>query len=339
LPKRRQSKIPTPAWEKDHNVIGKGLAGRSAQFYAVAGVIALVVVALGIVAYAVITDEISDRNRPGSTAVQVEDRKYSLEDFTARVDTFVQQAGGTGQVPVESYQNVIPAVQEQLVEEQVLVRYTGEMGLSATDDEINDEIATRMGINKEDATFATRFQEELNRTGFTEGEYREQAVAGILRRKALEKFKTEVPANGEQINYRVIQVQSQTEADQIRAQLEGGADFGALAREKSLDEASKENDGNVGWTVRGVLNQSVEDLLFAQEPGAITTYPTTDAVYVYQVLERVPDRPIEDAQKDTLSQTKYEEWFREKRDTLTIKEFDLENEDNVIFILNRVWPS
>ena len=108
MPKRRQSKIPTPAWEKDHNVIGNRLAGRSPQFYALGGVIALVVVALGIVAYAVVSDEIEDRNRPGSTAVQVDDRKYSLEDFTTRVESFVQQNGGVGQITAQSYQNILP---------------------------------------------------------------------------------------------------------------------------------------------------------------------------------------------------------------------------------------
>ena len=126
------------------------------------------------------------------------------------------------------------------------MRFASEMGLSATEDEIQDEIASRMGINKEDPTFATRFQEELNRTKSTEDEYREVATAAVLRRKALEKFKNDVPASTEQINYRQIAVASQTEADDLRAQIEGGADFAALAKEKSLDSATKENGGSAG---------------------------------------------------------------------------------------------
>jgi foldase protein PrsA len=338
LPKRRQSKIPTPAWEKDHNVIGNRLGGRPAQFYALAGVIALVFVALGIVAYSVVSDEIADRNRPGSTAVQVQDRKYSLDDFTTRVESFVQQNGGVGQITAQDYQQVLPLVQEQLVEEQILVRFASEQGLSATEDEILDEVASRMGINKEDPTFATRFQEELNRTDSSETEYREVATAAVLRRKALEKFKNDVPASAEQVNYRVIAVKEQEEADAIRDQLDAGGDFAAIAKEKSLDTATKEAGGTVGWTARGVLDKAVEDHLFAQEINKVTTYPTSDNIYVYQVTEKSADRPLEDAQKTTLGETKYGDWFNEKRKTLVIKEFDAEDTDNVIYILKRVWP-
>jgi parvulin-like peptidyl-prolyl isomerase len=243
-----------------------------------AGVIGLVVVALGIVAYAVISDEIEDRNRPGSTAIKVDDRKYSLDDFTSRVESFVQQNGGTGQITIEAYQSVLPAVQDQLIEEQILVRFASEMGLSASDDEILDEIASRMGINKEDPAFQTRFQEELARTGNSEDEYREVATAAILRRKALEKYTAEIPASAESVNYRLITVASQEEADAIRSEIEAGGDFAAIATERSLDTATKESGGNVGWTPRGVLDKAIEDHLFAQEINKVTTYPTSENI-------------------------------------------------------------
>ena len=337
--KRRQSKVPTPAWERDHGTIGNRALSRSGQFYALCGVIVLVAVALGIVAYAVVADEIADRNRPDSTAVQVDSRKYSLDDFTTRVDSFVQQNGGPGQIPLESAAQAIAAVQEQVIEEQILVRYAGELGLAATDEEIQDEYASRMGINKEDATFPTLLQEELDRTGMTEEEYKEVATAAVLRRKVLEKFKTEVPASAESVHYRQILVTTQAEADEIRRQLDAGADFATLAKEKSLDAATKENGGDAGWIPRGVLDKSVEDHLFGREPNQITTYPTSSNVYLYQVIEKSADRAVEDAQKTTLSETKYGDWFEEKRGTLAIKEFDFDNADNVIYLRDRVWPS
>jgi parvulin-like peptidyl-prolyl isomerase len=336
--KRRQHKIPTPAWEREHSALGSRLLGRSPQFYAVAGVIALVAVALGIVAYAIVADEIANRNRPGSTAVQVAERQYSLDYFTDRVNSFVQQNGGPGQITAQSATQVIPAVQEQLIEEQVLVRFAGELGLAATDDQINDKIAERMGINKTDPTFATRYQEELSRTGLSELEFKEVAEADVLRPKVLEKFKTELPASAESIHYRQIIVKTQAEADAVRAQLEGGADFAALAKEKSLDTQNKDNGGDAGWVPRGSLDKSVEEHLFAQEVNKITTYPTQNNVYVYQVTEKAADRPLEDAQKTSLSQKKYNDWFTEKRGTLTIKEFDSSNADNVKYLVNRVWP-
>jgi foldase protein PrsA len=341
LPRRkRQAKIPTPAWERDHSAIGSRVLSRSPQFYAMAAIIGLVVVAVGIIGYAVISDEISDRNRPGSTAVAVGDREFSLEYFTDRVDSYVQQNGGNQQITIQNggANQAIAAVQQEIVEEQVLVSQAGELGLAATEDEILDEIAQRMGINKEDPTFSTSFQEELTRSGMTEEQFREVATAAVLRTKVVEKYTAEVPASAESVHYRQILVATQAEADDLRAQLEAGGDFAALAKQMSLDTQTKENGGDAGWVPRGVLDKSIEDHLFAQEINKVTTYPTESTIYVYQVIEKAPDRPVEEAQKTALAQTKYGTWFQEKSEALEIETFDAENVDNVTYVYKRVWP-
>jgi parvulin-like peptidyl-prolyl isomerase len=195
------------------------------------------VIALGIVAYAVIADEIADRNRPGSTAVRVDDRDFSLEYFATRLGRFIQESGGEGVYPRTNPQVValaIQSVQGLLVEEQILLRFAGEQGQAASDDEINAEIATVMQIGADDPNFATRFQDELTRSGLTEEQYGEMISATVLRMKVNEKFTAEVPATAESVHYRLIQLASgdQATADDLRAQIEGGADFAALAAQK-----------------------------------------------------------------------------------------------------------
>jgi parvulin-like peptidyl-prolyl isomerase len=337
--KRRQSKIPTPAWEREHGRIGGTLAGRSSQFYLTAGIIALVVLALGIVAYAVISDEIADANRPGSTALQVGDRDFSLEYFTNRVNQYVQQNGGPGVIGIEQATTAIDGTEAQIVEEQLLLQYAQEKEISATDDEINDEIATRMGITKDDPAFATRVQEELDRSGMSEEEFREVARGAVLRRKLIEKYTSEVPANAEQIHYRQILVETQAEADEIRSQIEAGADFAALAKERSLDTSNKENGGDAGWAPRGVGDKGVEDHLFAQEINKVTTYPVPGNVYVFQVIERSPDRALDEEQKTFLAEKNYGTWLEEKQGGVTVEEFDFSNADNSKYLADRVWPA
>jgi parvulin-like peptidyl-prolyl isomerase len=321
------------------------LLGLSAQAYAALAVAGLVVVALGVVTYAVIADEIADRNRPGSTAVRVDDRKFSLEYFADRVGTYIQQNGGQGRFPADNPQLVagaIQAAQEEMIGEQILVRFAGELGQATTEDEVNTEIATRMGLpSKDDATFATRFQEELTRSGLNEEQYREIASAAVLRRKVSEKFTAEVPANAESIHYRLIALGSgdQAVADDLRAQIEGGADFATLAQEKSLDTQTKENGGDAGWVPKGVLDSELEEHLFSQGVNKVTTYPTASNIYVYQVTEYSADRPVDEAVKTQLADKKFGDWLVEKRESLDIKEFDFTNADNVTYLVERAWGS
>ena len=337
--KRRQSRIPTPAWERPHGALGSRVLGLPPRVYATLGVAALVALALGIIAYTVISDEIADRNRPGSTVLAVDDRDFSLEYFTSRVETFIQQNGGPGVVRPENYSVAVQSVQEQLIEEQILLRFAGEKGQAATEDEVNQEIATRMNINVDDPNFGTRFQEELTRSGLDEEEYRETATASVLRRKVLEKFTSEVPPTAESVHYRLIAVSEETEANALRTQIEGGADFAALAKEKSLDTATKEIGGDAGWVPKGVLDAALEEHLFAQEVNKVTTYPTASNVYVYQVTEKAPDHAVEDPNKTTLSQKGYTDWVTEKRETLKLKEFDLTNVDNLGYLIDNAWAS
>ena len=42
-----------------------------------------------------------------------------------------------------------------------------------------------------------------------------------------------------------------------------------------------------GWTARGALDKAVEEQLFSQEINKVTTFPTQDNIYVYQVTEKV----------------------------------------------------
>jgi parvulin-like peptidyl-prolyl isomerase len=302
------------------------------------------VIALGVIGYTVIADEIADRNRPGSTAVQVDDRKFSLEYFANRAETYIQQNGGPGTLSRENpevIRLVIESVQGQLIEEQILLRFAGEQGQATTEDEVNTEIAKRMSINKDDPNFSTRFQEELTRTGLTEEQYRDIASATVLAEKVKSKFTSEVPANAESIHYRLIALAGadQATADDLKAQIEGGADFAALAKERSVDNTTKENGGDASWVPRGLLDSQLEEHLFAQEINAVTTYPTASNIYVYQVIEKVPDRPVEEAHKTQLADKKFNDWVSEKRDTLDVREFDLSNSDNLRFLLDHAWAS
>ncbi|MCB1786120.1 MAG: SurA N-terminal domain-containing protein [Chromatiaceae bacterium] len=60
------------------------------------------------------------------------------------------------------------------------------------------------------------------------------------------------------------------EALGLLGQLRGGADFAALAREKSADPGSAQNGGDLGWVERGVMVPEFEEAAFAAAPGVVT---------------------------------------------------------------------
>jgi parvulin-like peptidyl-prolyl isomerase len=308
--KRRREKIPTPAWDT-----GTGIAAqvrkRSPRFWGTAAVIALVVVALGIVAFAFAADYRADQRRPGSTAMRIDDTTYTVRYYTERLRMYVNQFGGPGSEFAQP-SSAFPAVSQQLIEEEAILRFAEEEGVTATEEDINEEIATRLGITTDDEEFDDRVLEEANRMNLTLDEYLTFVRAGVLRGNLLEKFTEELPETAESVHYRQIQVANQEQADAVRLRIEEGEDFADLAAELSLHEATKDDGGDMGWIPRGILDRSLEQTLFALDPGAVTTYPTATGAFVYQVVEINPDRPIEETYRPSLAQRQLSEWVDEK---------------------------
>jgi peptidyl-prolyl cis-trans isomerase C len=67
-----------------------------------------------------------------------------------------------------------------------------------------------------------------------------------------------------------ILVETEEEANDLRAQIEGGADFAALATEHSQDPGSGANGGSLGWFGLGQMVPEFEAAVVALEPGAVS---------------------------------------------------------------------
>ena len=73
-------------------------------------------------------------------------------------------------------------------------------------------------------------------------------------------------------------------AEAIHAEIEGGADFEATAREKSED-GSAERGGDVGIVGRGVLAPEFEETVYAMSPGTVSDVVKTD--FGFHIIQRV----------------------------------------------------
>jgi peptidyl-prolyl cis-trans isomerase D len=62
---------------------------------------------------------------------------------------------------------------------------------------------------------------------------------------------------------------AQKKADELTAQVKGGADFVELAKKNSKDPGSAQQGGDLGWAQRGMFVGPFEDALFSMKPGEI----------------------------------------------------------------------
>ena len=325
MAKRRR--IPVPEWERHHSAIGRQLAGRSPQFYATVGVVLLLLAAVALVGFGFLSDYLAKQGRPDSTAVQVGDAKYTVREFTARLKSYVTQVGGA-QSQAAAYQNAFPGIAAQLIQEAVIVQFASEKGASATDDDINAEVAKRAGITADDANFQARYQEEVKKSGLEEAEYRKMITAAVLTQKLTDVFKAAVPAAAESVHYRQIVVADQAAADDIKAQIEAGGDFVQLAKDRSTDTQTKDTGGDEGWVPRGLFDAAAENTIFDLNVNQVTTYPTSSSVYVLQVLEKDPQHPIADDKKGTLANKALAQWTADKKSGVqVVNEMDLTTGD------------
>ena len=313
--KRRQAKIPTPAWDRPRGTIGSRVLGRGFQYYGAVVIGLLLVAALGVIGYGVLSNELENRALPGSTAVQVDDTSFRLDHFSDRLRMYVDQNGGPGIVDRVTALSQVPTL---LIEEEIVRRFAGELDITASEEEILEEISTRLGITADDETFDVVFQQELARSGLSELEFREMIEASVLQTKLLAMFEAELSPSAESVRYRQILVGTDETAQEIRDQLEAGDDFAALAAENSLDVGTKDAGGEVGWVPRGVLDASTEELVFALEPKEITTIPLPQGVVVIEMQDKAEDREVEETQRVPLARRAFGSWVQEKSRSLAI---------------------
>jgi peptidyl-prolyl cis-trans isomerase C len=68
-------------------------------------------------------------------------------------------------------------------------------------------------------------------------------------------------------------VKTEDEAKEIIKQLEGGADFATLAKEKSIDKGSGQNGGDLNWFTKDTMVKEFSDAAFAMQRGDVSKVP------------------------------------------------------------------
>ncbi|MFD0982170.1 peptidylprolyl isomerase [Tropicimonas aquimaris] len=186
----------------------------------------------------------------------------AAQDVTA--DTVVATVGGKditlGHMIVA--RNALPPQYQQL-EAQVL--FQGVL------DQLVQQTALAQSLGDE-VTTATKLSIDNQTSGLLAGEALGKAIQAAVTEEAVQAAYDARFADAEpETEFRAahILVETEDEAKALKQELDGGADFAALAREKSTGPSGP-NGGDLGWFGKGMMVPEFEAAVIALEPGQIS---------------------------------------------------------------------
>lgn len=173
-------------------------------------------------------------------------------------------------------------IYSQLIQQEVLAQSVGELG---------PRVAATL---------------ENDKRGLVSGIAIETIVATAVTDEALQaaydaRFKDAAPQT--EYNAAHILVATKEEADAIKAELAGGADFAEIAKTKSTDTGSGANGGDLGWFGLGMMVKPFEEAVIAAKVGEVTEPVQSDfGFHLILVKEtRVAEKPTLDQMRDELA--------------------------------------
>ncbi|WP_295072120.1 peptidylprolyl isomerase [Tabrizicola sp.] len=173
-------------------------------------------------------------------------------------------------------------IYDQLIQQEVLAQSVGELGPRVLATLDNDKRGLVSGIAIEGIVASAVTDEAL------------QAAYDA-------RFKDAAP----QMEYSAahILVATKEEADAIKTELAGGADFAEIAKAKSTDTGSGANGGDLGWFGPGMMVKPFEDAVIAAKVGEVAGPIQTDfGFHLILVKEtRVAEKPTLDQLRDELA--------------------------------------
>lgn len=192
---------------------------------------------------------------------------------------------------------------DQMINENLLLQEAKKQGFSIKDHEVDTEIVDL--ISKSSMT-EDQLKSNLEDNSFTmdyfRNYYQNQMIITkfvnytlfsdlIVSDEEIEQYFVEnkdqfEPMEGE-IRARHILVETEEDADGIYDELQNGADFKELAKERSIDYASGISGGDLGFFSKGQMVPEFEDTAFALEVNDISEPVKTD--FGWHIIQRQPD--------------------------------------------------
>jgi parvulin-like peptidyl-prolyl isomerase len=220
--------------------------------------------------------------------------------------------------PALSDEQARALILDRLVEEKLIAQAAAARGVSVTDEMIAAEMAELRRLADESGVEGG-YAAWLQANGWTEEDLAAVVAQQLLLDQMVALITADVPETAPQAHARYLQVDDLVLAETLVTELTAGADFATLARTHSLDRATGEDGGDLGYFPAGTLFvPEIEAAAFALQPGEfspiiIVTDPTSGRTtyYIVQLIALDPARPLTADARARLLQERFEAWVAE----------------------------
>lgn len=214
---------------------------------------------------------------------------YERQSAQAAAALAQQGVDLTSEQGKEAVKGLRAQVLAQLIDDALIEQEATKQNLSPTDNEINNRVKQVIS----DAGGQQKFDEYLSKNQLTLDDLCQQIRANAFSEAMLARVTQNLPTQTEQVHVAHILFAKKQDADDALVKLKAGADFGALAKQVSQDEATRDNGGDLGWFPRDVMPPEFEQAAFALQPGEISGVVSTQlGLHIIKVLERNAKRAL-----------------------------------------------
>lgn len=220
--------------------------------------------------------------------------------------------------PVADPTALAAQVLDGLIERELVRQAAREQGVAATLEEARAEVQALKGTLATEAEWQTYL--ELNNLSEPEmvNAMLEQITSARVRELIFAPLYGEVP----QANARHILVGTEAEAAALLSQLQQGADFDALVQAHSIDNATRDDGGSLGWfTAQELIDPRLAEVIFSLEPGSIAgPIPSRVGFHIVQLVA-LETRPIEPDRMAVVMEATYNNWLAQRFASATIERY------------------
>ncbi len=171
----------------------------------------------------------------------------------ARADAMLREATAQGRPDTPELRQ---AIKKRLIESELMAQDAVKMGLQK-----NAQVSAQIELARQNVLVGAYINEMAKRHPASEEDMR----------KAHERLKDHPAAS--EYKARHILVASEAEAKDIIAKLKGGADFAKIAADKSRDEGSKAQGGELQWSPTNAYVQPFAEAMIRLKKGETTETP------------------------------------------------------------------
>lgn len=197
-----------------------------------------------------------------------------------------------------------------LIRSRVLEQSAADMGIELTDDDIEAQRAEII----EEVGGQEAFAQVIESNNLSDETVEEQIRELALQEKVAEELTADLEADPDDVqaaydqtygtaSARHILLETEEEAQEVLARVEGGEDFGELAQELSTDPTAEENAGDLGEFTRQQMVPEFSEAVFAAEEGDLLGPVETDfGFHIIEVLEIDEGPPLSEVEDELAAQ-------------------------------------